>query len=115
MQYVQRIERPGGEVLVIDRAKESGVYTLQVPGKGAVYYVVPPSVHEASLEPLNDGDRTKVSRLTGIRFTTGDAEDGLSVRVNETQRQDVWSWMLLGFVGLLCVEVWMTRRLVMNR
>ena len=29
--------------------------------------------------------------------------------------QEAGSWLLLGVIGLLCAEVWMTRRLVKNR
>jgi hypothetical protein len=35
--------------------------------------------------------------------------------VSENHRHEVWWWLFLGVIGLLCAEVWMTRRLVKNR
>ncbi len=35
--------------------------------------------------------------------------------VSEGHRQELWSWLLLGLVALLCSEVWMTRRMVKRR
>ncbi len=35
--------------------------------------------------------------------------------ISENHRQELWWWLLIGLVALLCGEVWMTRRIVKNR
>ncbi|MBY0231451.1 MAG: hypothetical protein K2W96_19375, partial [Gemmataceae bacterium] len=97
--------------LVFDGTRASGVYALRTPKGETVHYVVPADAREADLEPLSEEDRAKVSKLAGLEFAEGDSE----AADDEAQRQDLWLWLLLGLVGLLCLEVWMTRRLVLGR
>ena len=35
--------------------------------------------------------------------------------ISEQHRQELWCWLLLGLIALLCGEVWLTRRIVKNR
>jgi len=35
--------------------------------------------------------------------------------VSEHHRMELWWWLLLGLIALLCGEVWLTRRIVKNR
>ncbi len=112
---VQKVEGPSGPAFAYDGARESGVYTLRTPAGASVHYVIPADAREADLSPLTKEMIHKVGRLTGMRFA-GPDDGSLSDQTEDgTRRQDLWLYLLLGLVGLLCVEVWMTRRLVMNR
>jgi hypothetical protein len=33
----------------------------------------------------------------------------------ELHTEELWWWLMLGVIGLLCAEVWMTRRVVRGR
>ena len=39
----------------------------------------------------------------------------LAAPQSSAAEQEVWWCFLLGLIGLLCAEVWMTRRMAMNR
>jgi hypothetical protein len=110
----QWLPRDKGALLIYEGTREAGVYRLRRPASGTVYYVVPPDAREADLTPCTPEDRDKVARLTGVRYEEG--REGLMRGLSEgLQRQDLWWLLLVGVVALLCLEVWMTRRLVMNR
>jgi len=112
---VQRVEGPGGAAFVYEGARESGVYTLRTPAGAAVHYVIPPEAREGDLSPLTKEMRARVDRLAGVRFAGPDDEALLDGFDDGVRRQDLWLYLLLGLTGLLCLEVWMTRRLVMSR
>jgi hypothetical protein len=118
----QWLPRDRGALLLYEGTREAGVYRLETPspqGKEgaqgrAVYYVVPPDAREADLTPSTQEDRDKVAKLTGVRYEEG--QDALLRGLSEgPQRQEMWWLLLVGVIALLCMEVWMTRRLVKNR
>ena len=43
------------------------------------------------------------------------AADFTAALVASTQKQELWLWFLIGVVVLLCGEVWLTRRIALNR
>jgi hypothetical protein len=79
-----------------------------------VYYVIPADAREADLTPMAEKDREKVRERTGITFAA-DADEGAVGEDEVLYRQDLWLYFLLGMIALLCVEVWMTRRLAMQQ
>jgi hypothetical protein len=107
---------PQGAVLRIEGVRETGVYKLKAPEGGMIYYVVRPrNAEESDLTPCNDEDRARVARLIpGLKYQN-DREQLAVEWVGENQRQELWWWLLLGLIALLCGEVWMTRRMVRNR
>ena len=100
--------------LVYDGTRETGVYRLEASEDHPVYYVVQPDPHESNLTASDEADRAKVNKLVPMTY-----EDDRTKMVAELattdQKQEMWWWFLLGVVGLLSGEVWLTRRIVKNR
>jgi hypothetical protein len=115
--FLAAVDRlPQGAMLRIEGMRETGVYHLQTPEGGTIYYVVrSKNAEESDLTPCNDDDRAKVAKLIpGMKYQN-DREPLAEEWVSESQRQELWWWLLLGLIALLCGEVWMTRRIVKNR
>jgi hypothetical protein len=110
--------RPHGPVLRHDGMREPGVYRLRTPENSMVYYVVRPRrADESDLSPATEDDNKEVAKRLPedmVRYLSDRAEL-LAQWQTETQLQEIWWWLLLGLVGLLCAEIWMTRRIVLNR
>jgi hypothetical protein len=94
--------------------RDTGVWRLSTPDRQTVYYVVQPDPREADLTPFNDKDREAVGKHLPFSYQN-DAAGLIAGLSKESRRQEFWWWFLLGLVGLLCVEVWFTRRIVKNR
>jgi hypothetical protein len=118
----QLIRQPRGRMLICENTRETGVYRLQTPDGDTVYYVVQPDGQESDLTPCSDEDRDRVATIfnplkhdqSPLRYT--DRRDLIVAAPESTDaRQEVWWCFLLGLIGLLCAEVWMTRRMVMHR
>jgi hypothetical protein len=111
------VERlPHGALLRIEGTHATGVYRLLTPEGNTIPYVVrPQSAAESDLTPCSDEDRAKVAeRVAGMRYVNDHAQ--LSAEwVRTAQRQELWWWLLLGVIALLCSEVWLTRRIVKRR
>ena len=104
--------------LSFDDTRLSGVYRLRSPEGKTTWYVVPRDVREGDLTPLGEDDRAKLGKLLSVRFDAregGPGSEEVSADAPEVQRQELWLYLLVGMIGLLCLEVWMTRRLVRNR
>lgn len=73
----------------------------------------PPDLRESDLRRCDDDDEAKVARLlpVALRAEAADAEGASVAR----PRQELWWLLLLAALGLLCGEVWLTRRLVRAR
>jgi hypothetical protein len=123
--YPAQVTRlPRGALLLHEGTRETGVYRLRTPDRRTVYYVVQPDARESDLTPCSDEDREKVADLFNPLKLEGDRRplryendrgQILATLATTSQRQELWWWFLLGVVGLLCAEVWMTRRMVKNR
>jgi hypothetical protein len=118
----QLVRQQRGSVLFCEGTRETGVYRLQTPDGDIVNYVVQPDGQESDLTPCSDEDRDRVTKV----FTPPGRDQSLLHYADERGQilaapestdaeQDVWWCFLLGLIGLLCAEVWMTRRMVMNR
>lgn len=115
--FLAAVDRlPQGSMLRIEGTRETGVYRLHTAEDNTIYYVVRPKMAEESdLTPCNDEDRAKVAKLIpGMKYQN-DREQLAEEWISEHHRQEVWSWLLLGLIALLCGEVWLTRRIVKNR
>jgi hypothetical protein len=115
--FLAQVDRqPQGALLRHDGLRETGVYRLKTPEKDTVYYAVRPRrAEESDLTPATEEDRKEVDRrLPGMKYQNDRGELAASW-VSEGHRQELWSWLLLGLVVLLCGEVWMTRRMVKRR
>jgi hypothetical protein len=110
----QIVRQDTGAVLVYEGVRVPGVYLLQTPSQGTTYFVVPIDPREADLTACTAAEREQVGKLLGVEYED-DREAILGAAEDATRRQELWLYLLLGLVALLCLEVWMTRRLVMNR
>jgi hypothetical protein len=113
--FAQVVPQEKGALLVHEGARETGVYRLTKPGGDVTYYVVPPDARESDLTPCSEEDRSRVASVVpGLRYEN-DRGAMIEEMKSENQRQDFWMYFLLGLIALLCMEVWMTRRMVMSR
>jgi hypothetical protein len=118
----QLVRRARGSVLFYEGTRETGVYRVQTPNGDTVNYVVQPDGLEADLTPWSAEDRDRVAKIfnplgsepSPLQYAT-ERSQVISAPETTDARQEVWWCFLLGLVGLLCAEVWMTRRVVMNR
>jgi len=104
---------PTGPILRIDGTYETGVYRLHTAAGKTIYYVVRPKrLGESDLTPCRDEDREKVAKLVpGMKYLN--ERDPLAHEwVHEDHHQELWAWLLLGLIALLCGEIWLTRRIV---
>jgi Aerotolerance regulator N-terminal/von Willebrand factor type A domain len=106
----QVLPQDRGAVLVFEGVRETGVWRLTTPDNATVYYSVQSDPRESDLTPSSEEDREKVKKFMPLTYTTeGEAEHRAAPSV------DIWLYLLLGMIALLCSEVWMTRRMVMHR
>lgn len=96
-----------------------GVYTFRLKDEdadpdfapAAEYFVVNFDRGESDLTPLTEDEKRLLEQEGRLKFV--DTVDELKAEAfTDTGRTEVWQFLLLAFVGLLCCEVWMTRRLV---
>jgi hypothetical protein len=119
---VQVVRQQRGSVLFYEGTRETGVYRLQTPDGDSVNYVVQPDEQESDLTPCSEEERDRVAKIFNplgleqppLRYASERAQV-LSAPDSADARQEIWWCFLLGLIGLLCIEVWMTRRMVMNR
>jgi hypothetical protein len=107
---------PAGPMLRIDGLRETGVYRLHTAEGNTIYYVVHrKSTGESDLTPCNEDDRAEVAKLVPGMTYQNDRAPMDQEWISEQHRQELWSWLLLGLIALLCGEIWLTRRIVKNR
>jgi hypothetical protein len=103
-----------GALLVYEGVRNAGVYRVLTPQQQTVFYVVPADPREADLTGCTAEEREKVVKAVGVQYED-ERDEILGSAEGATSRQEMWWWLLVGLIGLLCLEVWMTRRLVKNR
>jgi hypothetical protein len=89
-----------------------GVYRLEVDGKRRAL-VVPPDLAESDLTRCSDDDWRRVRDRLPISWVTD--ESAPTVVSEDGGREELWWLLLLAVMGLLCVEIWMTRRMAHAR
>jgi hypothetical protein len=103
-----------GSLLVHEGTRETGVYRLTTPNMQTIYYVVQPDARESDLTPCSEEDLAKVAHIIPVKYEN-DSGSMMEAWVAASHRQEIWWWVFLGVIGLLCSEIWMTRRMVRNR
>jgi hypothetical protein len=116
-----RIEPPFGEAktvnvtqwpLIHDDTREPGVYRLTVPSGKVVYYVVQADPRETEdLTPCSEADREQVAAILPMRYV----DDAADILAGPSAAREIWWWLMLAVIAFLCVEVWLTRRIVKGR
>lgn len=90
--------------------REPGVYRLTTAGGKTVYFVVEPDPSESELAPSSETERKKVSDIVSLTYQ--DSQD--EILFGSGKEAELWWWFLFGVIGLLCCEVWMTRRMALR-
>jgi hypothetical protein len=116
-----RIQPPHGDAkevtvtawpFIHEDTREPGVYRLTNPAGKIVYYVVQPDPRETEdLSPCQDEDRAKVAEIIPVNYV----EEPADILAIATPSREIWWWLMLAVLALLCGEVWMTRRIVKGR
>jgi hypothetical protein len=103
--------QPEGGQLVFEDTREPGVYRIVHPGSGTGrYYVVQPDPRESDLTPCSDDDRARVQKYVPTLTYTDDRGAVVEGLLRSPQPTELWWLVMLGVIGLLSAEVWMTRR-----
>ncbi|MBI2808968.1 MAG: VWA domain-containing protein [Planctomycetes bacterium] len=91
-----------------------GVYWVRASDGAAWPFVVAPDLRESDLTPCTEFDLRKVRDRLPIAWL--DEESALASIIGDDERSEELWWLLLTAVlGLLCMEVWMTRRMALAR
>ena len=91
-----------------------GIYRLRTEDKKNYYYTGQADVEESDLTPCTVDDWKKVQEFIPMAYLT-DRDARNSPLAAELHTQELWWWLMLGVIGLLCAELWMTRRIVRGR
>jgi hypothetical protein len=92
----------------------AGGYQLHLLDPAGAYYVVQPDHRESDLTPASAEDRRRVASLVPLEYQN-EHRPVAEAMVQSSETQDLWWWLMIGVVLLLCSEVWMTRRMVKGR
>jgi hypothetical protein len=99
---------------VYDNTGAIGIYRVQSSSARDWSFVVPPDLGESDLTRCTEDDWRKVRDRLPIAWQADAVQDG-PLAAPEARREELWWLFLLAVLGLLCMEVWMTRRLVLAR
>jgi hypothetical protein len=102
----------------LDGAGEAGIYRLDRPDPpgGAVYVCVAGDAEELDMTPLDPTEAANLARGWPLEFTGGPErlESHLAAPA-AGGRHEIWRGLVLGALLMLCVEVFLTRRIVRDR
>jgi hypothetical protein len=97
--------------LVVEDTREPGVYVLRHPASGTVRYtVVQADPRESDLAPWADADRDRVRQHWPAVEFTDDRKAVAKGILRAPQPAELWWVCMVGVIGLLSMEVWLTRR-----
>jgi hypothetical protein len=103
----------------LDDSSEPGVYqfTLRDSQGGTRYATVAPDPNESKLEPLGAEERNAIEAGWPFHFEASPERlaDRLFAAGQGSGRREVWRYLILAALAGLCMEVWLTRRLVKTR
>jgi hypothetical protein len=100
--------------LLYEKTDEPGVYQLHLPGGVTIYYVVEPDRQESVLTLATIEERQALQTELPVRYENDARTIGLAV-IGAGHKEDIWWLLLLGVIGLLCLEIALTRRMVARR
>jgi hypothetical protein len=110
----QLMQTPTSNVVSFSGTEAVGVYRLRTEDKKLYCYTGQSDLEESDLAPCTPEDWQKVQELIPMTYLT-DQDARNSPLATELHTEELWWWLMLGVIGLLCAEVWMTRRVVRGR
>ena len=102
----------------IDDTAEWGTYRVQLPNPpgGLAFATVAADDRESDLRRLEPAAAQAIAEVLPIRFEAAPARSlGQIFATTAGKRHEVWRYLILATLAGLCLEVWMTRRMVKNR
>ncbi len=99
----------------LDLTEEPGVYRFHLPAPehAAAFAIVQSDQRESDTRLLGDDEKRLVENAFPLRFTS--AGSGAAVgaeRAVRGGRHEIWRYLVLATLAGLCLEVWLTRRIV---
>lgn len=111
------VERAGDELKPIARLSDTklpGAYRLvrkDGTGRNPIWFVVNFNREESDLTELTEEDKEPLSSENRLAFVE-DVVDMKQQMLGDESRTEIWPLLMLAFLGMLVVELLMTRRLV---
>jgi hypothetical protein len=112
--HAQLLQTPPTTMVTYSGTDSVGVYRLRTEEKKTYYYTGQADVEESNLSPCTTEDWAKIQDLIPMTYLT-DHDPRNSPLAAELHTEELWWWLMLGVIGLLCAELWMTRRIVRGR
>ncbi len=110
----QLLQTPSSAVVAYSGTDSVGVYRLRTEEKKTYYYTGQADVEESDLSPCTTEDWKRVQEFIPMTYLT-DRDARNSPLVTELHTEELWWWLMVGVIGLLCAELWMTRRIVRGK
>ena len=105
----------GTATLIYDETRDPGVYRFREADGKITYFVAQADPRESDLTPCTAAERDKVKSLVPTIVYEDDRERLKALQLTGEDAQELWWLFWAGVVGLLCGEVWFTRRLALTR
>ncbi|MGP0064866.1 MAG: VWA domain-containing protein [Isosphaeraceae bacterium] len=98
-----------------DDTGDAGAYRLKLPDPpgGIMYGSVAGDARESDMSPLEPAEAAKLAEGWPLAFETN--PDRLAARLSDAEpggRHEVWRLLVLAALGFLCVELYLTRKIV---
>jgi len=110
----QLLQTPSNAMIAYSGTDSVGVYRLRTEEKKTYYYTGQADVEESDLTPCTAEDWKKVQEFVPMTYLT-DRDARNSPLATELHTEELWWWLMVGVIGLLCAELWMTRRIVRGK
>ena len=110
----QLLQTPPTTVMAYSGTDSVGVYRLRTEENKTFFYTGQAEVEESNLAPCTSEDWEKIQEFIPMTYLT-DHDARNSPLAAELHTEELWWWLMLGVIGLLCAELWMTRRIVRGR
>jgi hypothetical protein len=112
--HAQLLQTPPSTLVTYSGTDAVGVYRLRTEEKKTYFYTGQADLEESNLTPCTPEDWKNVQELIPMTYLT-DRDARTSPLAAELHTEELWWWLMLGVVGLLCAELWMARRIVRGR
>jgi hypothetical protein len=112
------VRSQGGAQVRIDATDESGLYRVHLPDPpgGLAFATVAADSRESDLRPLEPAVMTQLERDLPLAFESNPERlpGAYLFAPGPGGRNELWRYLVLAALAGLCMEVWLTRRMVKN-